>query len=127
MSGHGRLHDVSGVGTQHHQFAMSHVDHPHNTERDGQSNGDQNKHRSRTQTEEHSFDGGIEPAPTINCSYGRLSGPAYIFIGFVGQSSELVAHILVETSTQPSDGLKPSLSIRSVQRSQRDTSCDLLL
>ena len=45
-SRHEHLHDVSGVGAEHHHLAMRHVDDAHHAEGDGQADGGEQQHGS---------------------------------------------------------------------------------
>ena len=58
--GHRELHDVGGVGAEHHQLAVRHVDDAHDAERDRQADGDQHQHRSEAQAEEQRLDARVE-------------------------------------------------------------------
>ena len=51
------LHHEGGVGTEHDQLAMGHVDHTHDTEGDGQADGGQQQHRAQAEAEEQCIGG----------------------------------------------------------------------
>ena len=46
------LHHVGGVGPQHHQLAMGHVDDSHQAKNNGQTQGRQHQHRTDGQAVE---------------------------------------------------------------------------
>ena len=47
------LHHVGGVGANHHEFAMGHVDHAHETKGDGQSQRGQQQYTAQADTEKN--------------------------------------------------------------------------
>ena len=51
------LHHVGGVGAEHDQFAVGHVNHAHHPEGDGQADGRQQEYRAEAQAEEHCVSG----------------------------------------------------------------------
>ena len=55
-----QLHDVGGVGAEHHQLAVRHVDDAHDAERDRQPDRHQHQHRSEAQAEEQRLDARVE-------------------------------------------------------------------
>ena len=61
-----QLHDVGGVGAEHHQLAVRHVDDAHDAERDRQADRDQHQHRAQAQAEEQRLDAGVERCATID-------------------------------------------------------------
>ena len=55
VSGHRHLDNVGGVGAEHHQLAVRHVDDSHDAERNRESDGNQHEHGSKTQSEKQAF------------------------------------------------------------------------
>ena len=47
-----QLHHVGGVGAEHHQLAVRHVDDAHHAEGDGEADGREHQHRAQAQAEE---------------------------------------------------------------------------
>ena len=81
MAGQDQLHDIGGVGAQHHQFAVRHVDDPHHAERDGKPDRGQHQHRSQAQAEEQGLDAAVEAAPAVDVRDGLRGRAAYRRVG----------------------------------------------
>ena len=77
-----RLHDVGGVGAEHHQLAVRHVDDAHDAEGDRQADGDEHQHRAEAEAEEQRLDAGVERPRTasMRCD-GRAPRRADVGVG----------------------------------------------
>ena len=70
VDGQPLLRQPGGIGAQHHQLAVRHVDHAHHPESDRQPDGGQNQHRSQRQPEEQGF----RPAQQLQAELGATQG-----------------------------------------------------
>ena len=60
------MDDKGGVGPQHDQLAMCHVDHSHHPKGNGQSDPGQNQDRAQAQPEIQCFDGIVAIAAVLD-------------------------------------------------------------
>ena len=85
------LHAPGGVGTQHDQLAVSHVDDAHHAEGDGQADGGQDQHGTQAEAKIERFGGAVEFQFLFDGSQGLL--------GLVGQGRVVAAHGFVQGSS----------------------------
>ena len=115
-SGISSLHHVGGVGAEHHQLAVRHVDDAHDAEGDRQADRDQHQHRAEAQPEEQRLDARVDAAriesmrSTRRAAAGRTaaSGSAKAAVGgLLDQRRQPVAHLGARGGRERLDGREP--------------------
>ena len=130
-----QLHDVGGVGAEHHQLAVRHVDDAHDAEGDRQADRDQHEHRSEAQAEEQRLDARVEPARADRSLAPRRrprAGPPASrstkvpSVGLLEQRGEPVAHFRPQAA-RPACAIASSRAcgIAAVERREREPGLDL--
>ena len=134
---HQQLHDVGGVGAEHHQLAVRHVDDAHDAEGDGQADGDQHQHRAEAQAEEQRLDARVEAAPASRCAARRRRRPRgpsasastkRAVGGRLDQRRQPVAHLRAAGGCDSvATAREPRRRVAAVERGQRQAGLDLVL
>ena len=75
--GENLLHHEGGVGAQHDQLAVGHVDHAHDAEGDGQADGGQQQHRAQAQAEKNGVGGFVALGALVDFIQRALRGVAF--------------------------------------------------
>jgi hypothetical protein len=131
---HRELHDVGSVGAEHHQLAVRHVDDAHDTERDGQPDGDEHEHRSDAQSEEQRLDGSIHATQPVDRAHGARGGLPDLRVG-VGEPAvrcrfelrgQTVSHLRSQGVGEHGDRVEPRVRVGAVERCQREPDFDLV-
>ncbi len=128
--GHGLLDQVGGVGADHDQFAMGHIDHAHNAEGDGKPDGGQGEHRSQAETEKQRLDGAVHLQFEIDAVEYRFRGGEDLrVVRFLLQTGEGVACLGFQIAVQLFDGASNDFRITALQFGHGDCQgeccCDL--
>ena len=89
--GENLLHHEGGVGAQHDQLAVGHVDHAHDAEGDGQPDGGQQQHRAQAEAEENGVGGFVAFGALIDFLQCAVGGVA--FGGGVALRQTVAQHI----------------------------------
>ncbi len=82
MIGQHLLDYIGGVGAQHDQFAMGHIDHTHDTEGDRQPRGHQQQYRSQAETKKELFQKTVEFDLAFNTAANLLGALDHTLILF---------------------------------------------
>ena len=136
VPGHRQLHDVGGVGAEHHQLAVRHVDDAHDAEGNRQPDGDQHQHRSEAEAEEQRLDARVERAAPDRCGAPprpRRAGPRRRFRRNCRPApcSSRAASRLRTSARRRCDSAaiasRRDCAIAAVQRGERQAGLDLLL
>ncbi len=113
------LDDVGGVGPQHHQLAMGHVDDPHDAEGDGEADGRQHQHRAQGEAEEQGLKLAVPVDATLDMRQDAAGGGLDLTIGLALQElGQGGAHRGVQGIPQAGEGGQARLGIRAVEVQQ---------
>jgi hypothetical protein len=132
---HHQLHDIGGVGAQHHQFAVRHVDDAHHAEGNRQPNRDQHQHRSEAEAEEERLDAGVERARLIDAAHRFGCGASDVGVALgetavrrrLEQGGQPVAHFGPSPMRERRNRIQTRFRIAAVQRGERQTGLDFRL
>ena len=80
------LHDVGGVGADHHQLAVRHVDHAHQSVGDGQAQRGQKQHRAQADAAEDGVEAVAPDQRGVDILDGRMDGVLHRRVALLGQS-----------------------------------------
>ena len=115
------LHDVGGVGAEHHQLAVRHVDDAHDAERDGEADRDQHQHRAEAEAEEQRLDRRSRARAPIDAIDGAAGGRARTS---ASGSTKLPSGDCLDERGQPVADVRSRARLRQRLRSPRGASAD---
>ncbi len=106
------LDHIGGVGAQHDQLTVGHVDHAHDAEGDGQADGRQQQHRAQAQAEEDGVGGFIAGGAGVDGLERFFRRVA--FGGGVGLRGAVAQHVLhrgFQAASHRVDGGQPGVQV----------------